>query len=201
MKIGILSDIHESNDYLVNAIDQLGRRKVDQYVLLGDIFETGREVRETVRILRQINTVGVFGNHDLGLAIEPDQESRDRYGDDVVDFFVALKVRHRVGEFLFSHVNAMWDGFDVLAYYLNPAPWEDPEFGNSFEVHPSLVQFNGHYHCWRHAIDEVWSDWNGTEPLAFPEGKRHFLIHNAVFQGWCSELDTQECVLTPIYLG
>ena len=74
MKIGILSDIHESNDYLVNAIDLLGRRKVDQYILLGDIFETGREVRE-------------------------------------------------------------------------------------------------------------------------------ILIHNAVFEGWCSELDTQECVLTPIYLG
>ena len=29
MKIGILSDIHESNDDLVNAIDLLGRRKVD----------------------------------------------------------------------------------------------------------------------------------------------------------------------------
>jgi hypothetical protein len=201
MKLGILSDIHEANDYLVKAIDELTRRGVEQFVLLGDLFETGKQVQETVNILRQVNTAGVFGNHDLGLAIDPDPETCEKYGQQVVDFFLNLKPHHRHGAFLFSHVNPAWDASDILAYYLNPLPWEDPEFGRSFEVHRSLVQFIGHYHCWRHAIDEVWTDWNGNSPVVFPHGHRHYFIHEAVFQGWCSELDTNTSVLTPIYLA
>lgn len=200
MKLGILSDIHEANDYLFKAIDELTRRGVEQFILLGDLFETGRQIGETVRILRQLKTAGVFGNHDLGLAIEPDQESLEKYGKDVIDFFATLQVHHRHGDFLFSHVNPIWDGSDILTYYLNPLPWEDPEFGKSFDVYPTLAQFNGHYHCWRHAIDEVWTRWDGNSPLVLQKGHRHYVIHEAVFQGWCSLLDTEDLLLTPICL-
>jgi hypothetical protein len=201
MKLGILYDIHESNEYLLKAIDVLTSRGVDQFILLGDLFETGREIRETVGILRQIKTAGVFGNHDLGLAIEPDHESFDKYGQDVIEFFATLKARHRHGDYLFSHVNPAWDATDNMVYYLSPLPWEDPEFGKSFEVHPCLAQFNGHYHCWLHAVDEIWTHWAGNTPLVLPKGHRHYVVHEAVFQGWCSLLDTDESVLTPICLA
>ncbi|MFM8397589.1 MAG: metallophosphoesterase, partial [Pirellula sp.] len=121
---------------MVKAIDALTSRGVDQFILLGDVFETGKEIRQTVGILRQLKTAGVFGNHDLGLAIEPDQESLEKYGQEVIDFFATLKANYRHGDFLFSHVNPAWDATDMMVYYYCPMPWEDPEFGKSFEVHP-----------------------------------------------------------------
>ena len=68
MKLGILSDIHEANDYLTRAIDELTRRGVEQFVLLGDLFETGKLVRKRSRRERRLSRI------DLNLDHQPDHK-------------------------------------------------------------------------------------------------------------------------------
>lgn len=72
MKIGILADIHECVIHLRSALQAFRENGVDQVVVLGDIFETGKYIDETVQLLRDVNAFGVWGNHDVGLSHEPD---------------------------------------------------------------------------------------------------------------------------------
>ena len=41
MKLGLLADIHESNELLQVALDRFRAEDVDQVVVLGDLFELG----------------------------------------------------------------------------------------------------------------------------------------------------------------
>jgi predicted phosphodiesterase len=67
MKIGILADIHESLTNLRWALDVLHEQDPDRLVVLGDVFELGHRLRETVDLLAHDGAVGVWGNHDFGL--------------------------------------------------------------------------------------------------------------------------------------
>ncbi len=51
MRLGILADIHEDLEHLRRALAVLQDQKVDRLVLLGDIFETGGRIEETVEVL------------------------------------------------------------------------------------------------------------------------------------------------------
>jgi predicted phosphodiesterase len=48
MRLGILADIHEEVERLRRAIDLLSRQAADRFVVLGDVFETGKQIKETV---------------------------------------------------------------------------------------------------------------------------------------------------------
>jgi predicted phosphodiesterase len=65
MKLGLLADIHEQTGQLRKAIAVLRRHGVDRFVALGDIFETGQRMEETVCMLQEVEAVGVWGNHDV----------------------------------------------------------------------------------------------------------------------------------------
>ena len=67
MRIGILADIHESLTSLQWAIDVLHDQGADRLVVLGDVFELGHRLKETVDLLSDAGAVGVWGNHDFGL--------------------------------------------------------------------------------------------------------------------------------------
>jgi predicted phosphodiesterase len=41
MKLGLLADIHESNEFLRIALGQFRTEEVDQVVVLGDLIELG----------------------------------------------------------------------------------------------------------------------------------------------------------------
>ena len=79
MRIGILADIHEDVQRLSQALGLLRREGVGRVVVLGDLFDTGKRIAETVALLADAGAVGVWGNHDLGLCHEPGERTRARY--------------------------------------------------------------------------------------------------------------------------
>ncbi len=85
MKPGLITDIHEHVEHLRTALDRFRAKGVDQVVVLGDVFETGGRIDETCWLLADANAIGVWGNHDYGLCVEPDAETRAKYGDVVFD--------------------------------------------------------------------------------------------------------------------
>jgi hypothetical protein len=67
MRLGLLADIHEEADLLCRAIEALKSQGVSRFVILGDIFETGKALEKTSEILSRLDSEGVWGNHDFGL--------------------------------------------------------------------------------------------------------------------------------------
>ena len=111
MKLGLIADIHEAVEDLRAALDHFSRERVDQVIVLGDVFETGERIEETCRLLADAKTMGVWGNHDFGLCVDPDDEVRARYPDVVLDFMISLRPRLEIEGCHFTHVE----------------PWLDPE--------------------------------------------------------------------------
>ncbi len=58
MKLGLITDIHEHVENLRTALDRLSREKVDQFVMIGDVFETGQRIEETCRLLAESQSIG-----------------------------------------------------------------------------------------------------------------------------------------------
>lgn len=58
--------------------------RVEQVVVIGDIFEMEERIEETYRLLSEAGSVGVWGNHDYGLACEPSELLRAKYGEAVI---------------------------------------------------------------------------------------------------------------------
>jgi predicted phosphodiesterase len=73
MKLGILADVHEHVENLREALEVLRQQGADRFVVLGDVFETGKRLEETIGLLREVNAVGVWGNHDVGLCLAPSE--------------------------------------------------------------------------------------------------------------------------------
>ena len=86
MKLGILADIHEHVEYLRRSLATFSEQGVDQVVVLGDVFELGERLRETIALLDESGTIGVWGNHDFGLCTDPSEEMLRKYGARVVSF-------------------------------------------------------------------------------------------------------------------
>ena len=59
MKLGLLADIHEHVEHLRTALDHFKSERVDQVVVIGDLFEQGHRIEETCRLLSEANAVGV----------------------------------------------------------------------------------------------------------------------------------------------
>ena len=197
MKLGILADIHEDGQTLAHALVLLRREAVDRVVVLGDLFETGRRIGETVALLADSGAVGVWGNHDLGLCHEPDERVRARYAGPVFEFMQTLLPRMELDGCLFSHALPCWDPTDPTLYYLGPRPETDEGRADAFTGSACRVTFMGHFHCWLAATPERRIDWCGNEPLLLDAGQRHFVVVAAVCDGWCATFDTDEGLLVP----
>jgi hypothetical protein len=78
MRIGILADIHDSLTILRWVIDVLHKQSADHLVVLGDVFELGHRLKETVGLLADAGAVGVWGG-SVTLTTSP--ASRERMGD------------------------------------------------------------------------------------------------------------------------
>ena len=79
MKLGLLTDIHEHVAPLAAALNRFRQQRVDQVVVLGDLFELGTALEETCRLLDEARAIGVWGNHDFGLCGHSGAEARLRY--------------------------------------------------------------------------------------------------------------------------
>jgi predicted phosphodiesterase len=53
MRFGLIADIHEHVEFLRVALHRFRQERVDQIVVLGDMFETGERIEETCRLLAE----------------------------------------------------------------------------------------------------------------------------------------------------
>lgn len=198
MKIGILADIHEAVAALEAALHWLVSQKVDRIVVLGDICDHGQRVSETTAILRRVGAVGVWGNHDLGLCLEPSPAMRQRYGGEVLDYFATLRGHYVEEDCLFSHVQTWMDPADLeQPWYVVGKPDNSELLARNFAATEARVQFQGHYHCWMAATPAGLLPWSGIEPLLLEPKERYLFLVNAVCSGWCATYDTHAGLLTP----
>ena len=65
MRIRILADIHESLTNLRWAIDVLREQGADRFVVLGDVFELGHRLKETVDLLADARLVAKRNSSEL----------------------------------------------------------------------------------------------------------------------------------------
>ena len=200
MKLGILADIHEDVENLATALGLLREQAVERIVVLGDLFETGRRIGETVALLADAGAVGVWGNHDLGLCHEPDARVRARNAGPVFEYMQTLGPRLELDGCRFSHGLPCWDPTDPAIYYLGSRPESDEGRADAFTASACRVAFMGHFHRWLAATPEGLLDWAGGSPIVLDAGKRYLVVVAAVCDGWCAVFDTKSGELVPYRL-
>jgi hypothetical protein len=198
MRLGILADIHEETGRLEAAIELLRRHGTDRFVTLGDLFETGRRIDETVRLLRDVGAIGVWGNHDLGPCHEPTSAVRARYAGPVLEYMRTLRPRLELEGCLFSHGLPCWDATDPAVYYLGERPEAPEGLAAIFGASSQPVSFVGHFHRWLAATPEGLLPWEGRSPLSLHQGRRYLVVVAAVADGRYALYDTGENVLLPL---
>ena len=197
MRLGLITDIHEHVDNLQTALAVFRAEQVDEIVVIGDVFRTGAAIEPTCRLLSEANAVGVWGNHDFGLCVDPPAKLRDRYGSTVIDFMTTLKPKLEVAGCLFSHVEP-WlnpEKIDDL-WYFEGLPRSAQQLNRIFTAAPNRLMFAGHYHCWLLAQPDALVDWTGEGRVNLAHG-RYFAVIGALCEGRFATLDTESWELTP----
>jgi hypothetical protein len=198
MKLGLLADIHEDVDLLAQALEWLGRACVDQVVTLGDLFETGPRLEATAALLAEAGAVGVWGNHDFGLCVEPSEYIRRRFAGPVLDFMGTLRPRLELRGCLFTHVEPWLDPTDIGQLWHIEEPPLTPELvARSFDAVPHRVMFLGHFHRWLATTRSGRLPWDGRSPLRLSAEQRYLVVINGVCEGHCAVYDTTTGVLIP----
>ena len=198
MRLGLLADIHEHTRELRKALDVLGQHGAERFVVLGDVFGTGKRIEQTVGLLREVGAVGVWGNHDLGLCFDPDDAVCERYSADVLRFMGSLQPHLEVEGCLFSHVEPWLDPHRIEDLWYFHGPPDSPEkLARSFGAVPHRVLFTGHLHRWLLGTPEGLTDWHGEWPVCLDGGRRYLVVVHAVWDGRCALFDTRTGELTP----
>jgi Icc-related predicted phosphoesterase len=198
MKLGLLADIHEQTDQLRKAIDVLHKHGADRFVVLGDVFENGRQIEETVHLLQGVEAVGVWGNHDFGLCLDPGEEVRQRYSTAVLDFMGHLQPRLEIDDCLFTHVEPWLDPHKIEDLWYFDGPPDSPEkLARSFAAFPSRVMFIGHMHRWLLGTPEGLMTWQGDRRLYLEQPNRYLVVVHADCDGKYALFNTKTDELTP----
>lgn len=198
MRLGILSDIHEDVGHLRRAIDALRARGVDRLVILGDLYRLGEQIWETVAVLSEAGAAGVWGNHDFGMCIRPD-DFRVDYGDAVVDFFASLRPRLVVDEVRFTHVEPWLDPENLEdLWWFEGVPSTPDRLAQSFAAEANRLMFVGHFHRWFLATPAGMTGWKGESPVTLAPAERYLVGVSAVCEGCCAWFDTETHLLIPL---
>ena len=198
---GLITDIHEQVELLAVALDRLQREQVAQTIMLGDVFETGERMAETCQLLVQHQVVGVWGNHDYGLCVDPEPELRHEYGDLVVDYMTSLKPRLEIAGCLFQHVEP-WLNPEELTdlWYFEGLPDTPEKRGRIFGASEHRIMFAGHFHRWLLATADNVTAFTAQQPLCLIGPQRYFVVIGALSDGWFATFDTESCELVPFHL-
>jgi predicted phosphodiesterase len=197
MRLGILADIHEDEQKLSLALQHFRRQGAEQVVVLGDVFDTGRRLRETVALLAEAGAVGVWGNHDLGLCHEPEERVRRRYAGPALDYLGTLLPRIELAGCLFTHGLPHWDATDPEVYYLGARPETAEGLSGTFGASGHAAYFVGHFHRWLAASPQGCLAWEGRTPILLHPDRRYLVAVAAVCDGWCAVYHTDRRELVP----
>jgi hypothetical protein len=198
MRLGILADIHEQVEELRNTIAVLRSHGVERFVVLGDVFETGKRIAETISLLRDIDAVGVWGNHDIGLCFDPAEQVCQRYNREILDFMSRLKPRLEIDGWLFTHVEPWLDPCKVEDLWYFDGPPDSPEkLARSFSAVPNRILFIGHMHRWLLGTLAGILPWQGEEPVRLDSEDRYLVVVHAVWNGRFALFDTDTNDLIP----
>jgi hypothetical protein len=202
MKLGLLADIHEQTRYLREALERFQREEVDRVVVLGDVLELGERIEETCNLLTEVGAVGVWGNHDHGMAFNPDSRVQEKYPASVLEFMTSLHPRLDIDGCLFTHVEP-WLNAESLKdlWYFDGLPDTSEKVGKSFEAVPHQFMFVGHFHKWMATTPESLLDWHGEAPLLLNPASRYLIVVAAVCNGSYGLFDTDTGILTPMKSG
>ncbi len=202
MKIALLADIHESNENLKSAIDRLSHEAIDRWLVLGDIFETGERILETVHLLKSIGAEGVWGNHDYGICGEVSDEIRSRFDPEVLEYASRLRPKLRIEDLLFQHIEP-WLNPERLEdlWYFEGKPQSAEQIRRGFAAGDHRISFHGHYHCWLVGTEHGMLPWHGTQPIQLAPPHRYMVVIQGVVQGYCATYDTETNWLTPLHIG
>jgi hypothetical protein len=196
MKLGLLTDIHEHVENLRSALDSFAGQEVDQVVVIGDVCETGEWIEETCRLLAEAGAVGVWGNHDFGMCVEPSEKMRTKYPAVVLDFMTSLQPRLEIEGCYFAHVEP-WLNPEELTdlWYFDGPPDEHGKLDRIFDAVPHRIMFAGHYHKWLLAAPDGIKDWKGDHPVNLAKGR--FVLIGALCEGRFAVFDTDSSELVP----
>jgi hypothetical protein len=198
MRLGILADIHEQVEELRNAITVLQSEGADRFVILGDVFETGQRIEQTVCLLQQVEAVGVWGNHDIGLCFDPAEDVCQRYSASVLDFMARLKPRLELDGCLFTHVEPWLDPHKIEDLWYFDGPPDSPDkLARSFSAVPNRILFMGHMHRWLLGTPGGVLPWRGDRPMCLDRNDRYLVVVHAVWNGRFALFDTSNDELIP----
>jgi predicted phosphodiesterase len=201
MRLGLLTDIHEHVDDLKLALAACDHLRADRIICLGDVFETGKAIDETVALLAERGIAGVWGNHDFGLCYEPRPAIQERYSGPVLNYMTTYRPRLEIGECLFTHVEPWLDTTDLAQlWYFEGPPDTAEKAARSFAATDQRVLFTGHMHRWLLATRQGPLPWTGREPIRLVPPERYLVVVAAVCEGYCAIYDTDSHELTPITL-
>jgi Calcineurin-like phosphoesterase superfamily domain len=202
MKLGLITDIHEHVADLELALAECDRHGVDKVICLGDVFQNGEAIRETVALLAQRNIVGVWGNHDFGLCSHPSalvSSRRVHFVGPVLDYLATFRPSLEVKDCLFSHVEPWRDLNDVMGlWYLGGLPDVPAKASRSFDACSHRVMFSGHHHRWLVTTREGVIPWDGSRAIQLEAPQRYLVIVAAVCEGFCGVYNTETCELVPV---
>ncbi len=197
MRIGILADIHGHIENLSKALDRLRAEGVDSVVVLGDVIFDHRNATETVGLLSECGAVGVWGNHELGLCVDPDDDVREWYSESIMAFFATLQPCLELCDTLFSHTFPNQDARDPMSYYVGQ-PQDERIVADCFAQFPHSKMMIGHFHHWFAATPSGEISFHGDKPIGLDRDQRYFFVIDAVFNGFAAILDDERSALIPV---
>ncbi|HSW58652.1 MAG TPA: metallophosphoesterase family protein [Dehalococcoidales bacterium] len=116
MKTAVLSDIHGNLAALEAVIRDIEKRGgADQFWSLGDIIDYGPEPHLCLERIRQLNAVGIVGNHEYAVAGKMDLRefraevavvtnwTRQQMSEQDLAFILALPLTLETGDFTLAH--------------------------------------------------------------------------------------------------
>ena len=202
MKLGLITDIHEYVESLQKALDCFERERVDQVVVIGDLLLDGERIEETCRLLAAAGAIGVWGNHDYGLCVDPDARVLEKFPSTVIEYMSSLRPRLEVAGCYFAHVEPWLNPEEITDLWYYEGPPEQPDkLQRIFDAVPNKIMFAGHYHRWLLATPTGMDDWSGEAPIQFLESDRYFVVIGAICEGRYAILDTNTLMLTPFNDG
>jgi len=197
MKLGLLTDIHERVELLRIALDHFHQEQVDRIVVLGDVFDTGKRIGETCRLLAESRAIGVWGNHDYGICTRPPDEIRIRYSAAICGFMKSLRPKLELDGCYFAHVEPWLDPEEITdLWFFEGPPDDNGRVDRIFAAKPHRLMFAGHYHDWLLVTPHGIAEWKGECPVRLNNG-RYFVVVGALQEGRYAIFDTETSELVP----